>query len=121
MRFRPGQHLRRQSDIRAVRQSGQRVDCRAFTLWWLPREGETSPARACFVASIQAVGGATLRNLAKRRMREAFRRNQSRVPAGIDVMLVARASVLTWEFPRVEAVLCDAIARMSRASTPPTP
>jgi ribonuclease P protein component len=34
MRFRPGQHLRRQSDIRAVREQGRRVDGRAFTVWW---------------------------------------------------------------------------------------
>jgi ribonuclease P protein component len=42
MRFRPGQHLRRQSDIRAVREQGRRVDGRAFTVWWRHRSPEAA-------------------------------------------------------------------------------
>ena len=48
MRFRPEQHLRRQSDIRAVREKGRRIDCRAFTIWWKRRDDPSvvSPSSA---------------------------------------------------------------------------
>jgi len=37
MRFRAEQHLRRQRDIRSVREQGRRLDCGAFTMWYLRR------------------------------------------------------------------------------------
>jgi len=37
MRFRAEQHLRRQRDIRSVREQGRRLDCGAFTIWYLRR------------------------------------------------------------------------------------
>ena len=37
MRFRAEQHLRRQRDIRSVREQGRRLDCGGFTLWYLRR------------------------------------------------------------------------------------
>lgn len=114
MRLRPGQHLRRQSDIRDVRQQGVRVDCRAFTVWWLQRPEAVSIRRACFVASTQAVGKAILRNRAKRRMREIFRRHQGLLPASCDMMLVARSQVNNWPFAQVDRAFTDACGRMSR-------
>lgn len=119
MRLRPGQHLRRQSDIRAVRQEGTRVDCKAFTVWWKPRTGEPTLPRACFVASTQAVGGATLRNRAKRRMREVFRGHQNLVPASCDLMLVARSSVNQWPFAQLQRTFAEACGRIS--ARPPSP
>lgn len=97
MRFRPEQHLSRQSDIRVVRERGRRVDCRAFTLWWKRRDTPLEQklpdtARVCVVASTAAVGGAVRRNRAKRRLREVFRHHQNLVPAGCDLMLIARAA-----------------------------
>src|SRR5438045_275922 len=70
-RFRTEQHLRRPGEIRAVREQGRRLDCQAFTLWWRRRE-EPAPAgaRVCVIASTAAVGAATRRNRAKRRLRE---------------------------------------------------
>jgi ribonuclease P protein component len=109
MRLRPGQHLRRQSDIRAVREQGNRVDCRAFTLWWRPGpEGR----RACFVASTQAVGAAVVRNRAKRRLRELFRNHQQLLPASCDVMLVARHGVIQWPYRRLESTFVEACSRL---------
>lgn len=97
MRFRPEQHLSRQSDIRVVRELGRRVDCRAFTLWWKRRDTPLDCAapdtpRVCVVASTAAVGNAVRRNRAKRRLREVFRQHQQTVPPGCDLMLIARAA-----------------------------
>lgn len=94
MRFRPEQHLRRQSDFRAVREQGRRFDAGPFTVWWRRREpADEARARVGVVASTAAVGPAVQRNRAKRRLREAFRRHQALVPAGCDLMIVARRSL----------------------------
>jgi ribonuclease P protein component len=117
MRLRPGQHLRRQSDIREVRQQGSRVDCKAFTMWWRSREGEPALPRACFVASTQAEGHAVLRNRAKRRMREIFRSHQKLLPRSCDLLLVARSSVNHWPYAQLERTFADGCGRI----TPPSP
>jgi ribonuclease P protein component len=118
MRLRPGQHLRRQSDIRDVRQQGVRIDCRAFTLWWLQRIEATAVRRACFVASTQAVGKAVLRNRAKRRMREIFRRHQGLLPSSCDLMLVARSQVNNWPFAQIDRAFSDACGRIAPNPSP---
>ncbi|QYM79240.1 ribonuclease P protein component [Horticoccus luteus] len=103
MRFRPEQHLRRQSDFRAVREQGRRFDGGAFTVWWRRREtDETGPARIGFVASRAAVGNAVQRARAKRRLREMARRHQSLVPAGYDLMIIARRSATTVPWNEME-------------------
>lgn len=133
MRFRAEQHLRRQSDIRAVREQGRRVDCRAFTVWWKLRESAAAaPAtrpdaalaksgpRVCVVASTAAVGGAVRRNRAKRRLREIFRAHQQRVPAGCDLLLVARAAAGQQPMPELSQKFSDA-CRQIAAALPPAP
>lgn len=111
MRFRPEQHLRRPGDFRTIREQGRRIDCGAFTIWCLART-ESSPARIGFVASFAQVGNAVARARAKRRLREVFRRHQSLVPAGCDLMLVARAAVNRWEFAELEHKFAEACRRL---------
>lgn len=123
MRFRPEQHLSRQSDIRIVREHGRRVDCRAFTLWWRRRDADhasvAAPAvprtisRVCVVASTAAVGPAVLRNRAKRRLREVFRHQQALVPPGLDLMLIARAAVVSWPLPDLEKKFAEACTQFA--------
>jgi ribonuclease P protein component len=124
MRFRAEQHLRRQNDIRAVRELGRRVDCRAFTLWWKPRETTATPEkqvpRVCVIASTNAVGAAVQRNRAKRRLREVFRHQQHRVPAGCDLLLIARAAATTWPMPELEQKFADACGQISVCEQPKT-
>lgn len=115
MRFRTEQHLRRQSDIRSVREQGRRLDCRAFTVWWKRRAqpapasaGTVSKPRVCVIASTAAVGAAVQRNRAKRRLREVFRHQQHRVPVDCDLLLIARAATTTWPMPELEAKFADA-------------
>ncbi len=118
MRFRPEQHLRRPGDFRAVREQGRRIDCGAFTLWHLRRAEpavDAIPPRVGVVASIAAVGPAVQRNRAKRRLREIFRRHQDLVPAGSDLLLVARAAVNRLAFPDLVGKFTEACRKL----TPP--
>jgi len=129
MRFRPEQHLSRQSDIRAVREQGRRLEGRAFTIWWTRRPaltaalstaGEKSPespptsasqgVRVCVIASTAAVGAAVQRNRAKRRLREVFRHHQQLVPSGCDLLLIARQGALQWPMSELQRKFADACA-----------
>jgi ribonuclease P protein component len=117
-RFRPEQHLRRAGDFRRVREQGRRIDGGAFTLWWRCREAaggapDTGPARVGVVASTAAVGSAVRRNAAKRRLRELFRRNQQLVPAGMDLILIARSALNRLRFPVVESRFAEACRRLA--------
>ncbi len=136
MRFRPEQHLRRPGDIRAVRERGRRVECRAFTLWWKHRDPvpaasgdavaapvvSTPPppagARVCVIASTAAVGAATRRNRAKRRLREIFRHQQAVVPASCDLLLIARAAATDWPMADLEKKFADACRQIGPAARP---
>jgi ribonuclease P protein component len=81
---------------------------------------EPGPARAGFVASRSAVGGAVQRNRAKRRLREAFRRQQLLAPAGRDLILVARATAGRLPFAELERRLAEACRKISAPVSPPS-
>jgi ribonuclease P protein component len=115
MRFRPEQHLRRPGDFRTVREQGRRIDCGAFTLWCLARPA-ADPARVGFVASYAQVGNAIARARAKRRLREVFRQHQALVPAGCDLMFVARAAVNRWAFTELEQRFVEACRKLPAAT-----
>ena len=132
LRFRSEQHLRRPGEIRAVREQGRRVECRAFTLWWKRRDlraGAASPQpaelpptpspvalpRVCVIATTAAVGGATRRNRAKRRLREVFRHQQHVIPAGCDLLLIARAAATNWPLSELERKFSEACAQIPAA------
>lgn len=119
MRFRAEQHLRRQNDIRAVREEGHRIDCRAFTIWWRKRDIATAApdstsdlARVCVIASTKAVGIAVRRNRAKRRLREVFRHQLHRVPPACDLLLIARDAATTWPLPQLETKFAEACGQI---------
>lgn len=120
MRFRPEQHLRRPGDFRTVREQGRRIDCGAFTVWFFRRDEQPAPSelrRVGVVASIAQVGAAVQRNRAKRRLRAVFRSHQALVPAGSDLLLVARAAVNRLDYPALEQKFTDACRKL----LPPAP
>jgi ribonuclease P protein component len=126
MRFRAEQHLRRQGDIRAVREQGRRLECRAFTIWWKRRDpAATTPAlpgaRVCVIASTAAVGHAVRRARAKRRLREVFRHQQHIVPPGCDLLLIARAAAVDLPLPELEKRFSDACRQIDPREPSPTP
>jgi ribonuclease P protein component len=125
MRFRAESHLRRPVDFSTVRNQGRRYHCGGFVLWAFrqARDAEVSvplpelPARAGFVASRSAVGNAVARNLAKRRMREIFRHHQERVPAGMDLVFVARRSLNGLEYAEIERKFVTACVELFSKSS----
>lgn len=129
MRFRAEQHLRRALDFQHVRTHGRRHDCGAFMLWYArqavppaaPNAAEnmsddSTPARLGVVASRAAVGNAVQRARAKRRLREAFRHQQTLVPPGHDLLLVARGSLNRLEYREIERRFTDACRKIFPAA-----
>ncbi len=117
MRFRPEQHVRRQSDFRKIREQGRRIHGGLFTLWWLLREDSTDDTRRLgVVASTKAVGNAIHRNRAKRRLREIFRRHQELLPPGIDLLLVARRDLNQNSFSVAEERFVSLCAKLPTAT-----
>lgn len=132
MRFRAEQHLRRQLDFQHVRTHGRRSDCGAFMLWYARQSPQAPsaqvttnspqaataaslkvlPARVGVVASRSAVGNAPQRARAKRRLREVFRAHQTSVPAGYDLLLVARSSLNRLEYCEVERRFAEACRKI---------
>jgi len=101
--------LRHSNDIQAVFQHGRREERRAFVLLWCPRPGAT---RVAFAASRQ-IRGAVSRNRAKRRLREAYRRLETR-PGRLDLVFVARPSTLVVQAGAIAREMEQALAVVTR-------
>ena len=81
-----------------------------FMVMWL-RTGPGASLRLGVVAS-RKVGNAVHRARAKRRLREAWRRNRSRFRGDYDVVLVARRSIISASW---ESVVTDLLRLAGRA------
>jgi ribonuclease P protein component len=92
--------LRKKEDISAVYSRGLRCRGRYFHIVYLP--GPLEHSRAAFVAA-RKVGGAVVRNKAKRRMRSLFRRNKNLLPAATDMVFVAKTSMASASWREIHA------------------
>jgi ribonuclease P protein component len=86
---RPGR-LRKRSAFRATLKGGTRWPRDRVVVYVRPTDGDT---RVGFVCA-RDVGGAVVRNRARRVLREAWRAQVPRARGGYDVVLVARPAIL---------------------------
>jgi ribonuclease P protein component len=80
--------LSRSADFDRVFRSGRSHAGREFVLYVFPRAEEGPPRLGLSVS--RKVGGAVERNRVKRLVREAFARESSVLPPGVDAVVVAR-------------------------------
>jgi ribonuclease P protein component len=80
--------LSRSAEFDRVFRQGRSLANRVLVLYAFPRAEEGD--RRLGVSVSRRVGGAVERNLVKRLLREAFERESSGLPDGIDVVVVAR-------------------------------
>lgn len=86
------QRLTRSADFQAAYEAGRKHVGRYMVLYTLPRP---DGALRLGVVSSRKVGGAVQRNRARRLLREVFRQNRFHMQGQVDIVLVARAALLT--------------------------
>ncbi len=108
----PSPHrLRRSDDIGRVRQVGRRWQHPLLVLYVdVQPQDSLSVSRFAFVAG-RHVGRATVRNRAKRRLREIVRRHLDTIEPGHDCLLVARPALVAAEYAELERVVATLLTR----------
>ncbi|GIJ47148.1 ribonuclease P protein component [Virgisporangium aliadipatigenens] len=119
--------LRRRADFAATVRGGRRASKGALVVHMLvpgvrhpgddsepARPVEPTPPRAGFVVS-RAVGGATVRNLVKRRLRHLMRERIAAFPSGTTLVVRALPLASSRTFPQMEKDLDEALARATAA------
>lgn len=100
------ERLRGAGELRHLFRRGARLERASFVLVWLPGPGR----RAVAFAASRRVGGSVRRNRARRRLREAYRRQKHLLPAvGIRVCFVARGRAVEAPFAELSAEVGEAL------------
>jgi ribonuclease P protein component len=97
-------------EFTAVQERGRRVSTKYLTL--LGQANRADHDRLGIIAS-RRLGGAVVRNRAKRRLREVFRRHTAGTPTRpLDLVAIPRRELLSAPFQVVEADFCAALGRL---------
>jgi ribonuclease P protein component len=99
-RFSRSERIRRRADFQQVYEHGTRVHGPFFTLFLLAGQPQDSPGRLG-IAATKKLGGAVVRNRAKRLIREVFRK--VKIARGYDVVLVPKRELLSASLTALEA------------------
>jgi ribonuclease P protein component len=112
--------LRKHADYQRAYASSHKHHSASMS-WFLASHAQycEAPSPRVGLTAGKVVGKAHERNRIKRRMREALRRHTDLFPAGCDLILHPRRSVLTMDFRKLEAeivrILLQAQAEVDRA------
>jgi ribonuclease P protein component len=107
--FRPREHVRRRADFEAIYGSGAKVSGRLMTMF--VRDNATGHARLG-IAATRKIGGAVVRNRAKRIARELFRHHKP--AASVDIVVIPRREFLDAPFASLEREFNSLLERASR-------
>ena len=111
-RFGPDRRLRRHSEFARAQRTGRRVGTPHFTLLVASQpEGSGQPRLGLVVG--RKVGNAVRRNRIKRLCRECFRTWPDLLPAGVDLVVIARTGAHELSLAEVRAEWV-AVARLLR-------
>jgi ribonuclease P protein component len=120
-----GARLRKHSDFQKAYAAARKRQSVSMSWFIAPQSIEArsdGPAQSRVgLTAGKVLGKAHERNRIKRRMREALRLHIGLIPAGYDLILHPRRTVLTMEFAKLEAevvrILQQAAAEAARAAT----
>jgi ribonuclease P protein component len=109
-RFRPRQRLRSPAEFQRTFRRGTRIDGPLFLL--VAAESDRGYDRLGLAVS-RRLGGAVVRNRAKRLLREAFRRNARGGPGAVDLVIVAKPDIAPCSLGEVEREYRDRLRRLA--------
>ena len=95
-------------DFARARAQGHRLATGCLVLNWVESTGEQTRIG---VITSRKIGGAVIRSRARRLLREAFRRHQHQLAPAVDLILVARQSIVEKAFADVERDFITALRR----------
>ena len=113
MTFRPREHIRRRTDFETIYESGVKVSGRLMTVF--VRNTDADHARLG-IAATRKIGGAVIRNRAKRRTRELFRNHKP--AAALDIVVVPRREFLDASYSSLEREFDTLLERAARSPQP---
>lgn len=100
LRFGRAAHIKQGRDFARIRQQGERLACGCLVANW-QRLPAGAPSRLGVITSGR-IGGAVVRSRARRLLRESFRRHQYQLAQPVDLVLVARGSIVGQDLAGVE-------------------
>lgn len=106
-------HIRRRAEFKQVYERGIRSHGRFSTIFILPTSRDVTRLG---IAATRKLGGAVVRNRAKRLVRELFRRNPA--APGFDIVVIPKADLLKASFASLEADYRSHLARRLRQLRP---
>lgn len=115
-RFRPAEHIRRRADFERAYETGIRLSGRLMTVFVRANEGNYARLG---IAATRKIGGAVVRNRAKRLTRELFR--HLKPETGLDIIVVPRREFSDAPYPDLERELTDLLDRAHRRQQPSQP
>jgi ribonuclease P protein component len=95
-----GARVRQSRDFQRLRREGNRVVCGGLLVNWQFMPEQSS--RRLGVITSRKLGGAVVRNRVRRLIREAYRLHQKELRTGLELVIVARQSIVGKNFANVE-------------------
>ncbi len=115
-RFRPRQRLRTRAEFDRVFRRGVRLDGRWFALIVAPNGGEEDRLG---LAVSRKVGGAVVRNRARRLLREVFRRLERGERPAVDIVVLAKTDLAGRDLAEVDGEWRARLLRLKRGGLAP--
>lgn len=100
--------LRKDADFDNVYKKGKSVGDKYVVVFYIKNHRDMN--RTCFLAS-KKVGNSVKRNRARRLMRESYRLFKDRLPAGYDIIIIARNTITGRKFQEVDKSIRRAFNR----------
>jgi ribonuclease P protein component len=110
MRFRPAEHIRRRADFEQAYNTGTRVSGRFMTVF---ARATAEPTGRLGIAATRKIGGAVIRNRAKRLVRELYRHHKP--DRTLDVVVVPRREFLDAPYTTLEREFSALLERATSA------
>jgi ribonuclease P protein component len=111
LRFGRNMRIKQGRDFSRLRLQGQRLANGCLVANWIRRGPEVGPSGRLGVITSGKIGNAVVRSRARRLLREAYRLHQAELAHPIDLVLVARASIVGKGFAQVERDLLTTFRR----------